>query len=191
MSATLDQTAAAVHELIAKVDLLVTRVTTLESQAWTSGQGEGGGRGGRGRGYEDNNLVDRKFFTPEALSTKDIFREWAEDFTDYIASRDKELGTLLSAAKYLDVATHASHASAFGAIDEEKKANLYRVMKKLLHPHPEARVLVQYVPDKNPFEAWRQVHSKLDPMNDQAAGHAVRTILDPRKWAVQHVPRSL
>ena len=24
-------------------------------------------------------------------------------------------------------------------------------------------------------------------MNDQAAGHAVRTILDPRKWAVQHV----
>ena len=185
MSATLDQTAAAVHELIAKVDLLVTRVTSLESQAWTSGQG-GGSRWSDGD-RRDNDLVDRKFFTPEALSTKDIFREWAEDFTDYIASRDKELGTLLSAAKYLDVATHASHASAFGAIEDEKKANLYRVMKKLLHPHPEARVLVQYVPDKNPFEAWRQVHSKLDPMNDQAAGHAVRTNLDPRKWAVQHV----
>ena len=132
MAATLDQTAAAVRELIESVNKLVSRVTTLESQAWTSGQGQGGARAGRGGGQDDNDLVDRKFFTPEALSTKDIFREWAEDFTDYIASRDKELGTLLSASKYLDVATHASHASAFCAIEDEKKANLYRVMKKLL-----------------------------------------------------------
>ena len=113
MAAILEQTAAAVHELISKHDALVTRVTTLESQAWASSQGGGGGRGGRGGDREDNDLVDRKFFTPEALSTKDIFREWADDFTDYIASRDKDLGTLLSAAKYLDVTTHASHAAAF------------------------------------------------------------------------------
>ena len=47
--------------------------------------------------------------------------------------------------------------------------------------------MIQYVQNRNPFEAWRQIHAKLDPMNDQAAGHAVKTILDSRKWAVRHV----
>ena len=181
MAATLEQTAAAVHELITKLDALTNRMVLMEAKAAQGADSPDHKGGGK------NDLVDRKFFTPESLSPKDIFREWADDFTDYVVSRDKELGTLLSAAKYLDVATHASHASAFGAIGDEQKSNLYRVMKKLTATHPEARVLVQYVADKNPFEAWKQIHSKLGPMNDQAAGHAVRTILDPRKWAVQHV----
>ena len=64
--------------------------------------------------------------------------------------------------------------------DEEKQRGLYRVMKKLLKDHKDVGTLVVHVSELNPFEAWRQV-------NDQAAGQAVRAILDPKKRAVTSI----
>ena len=32
--------------------------------------------------------------------------------------------------------------------------------------YAEAKAIVVNVPDKNPFEAWRQFHAKHDPQND-------------------------
>ena len=60
-------------------------------------------------------------------------------------------------------------------------------MKKLLKGHKDAGPLVQLVEHRNPFDAWRQVHQKLDPMNDQSAAQAVCAILNPKVWAVQGV----
>ena len=147
----------------------------------------GGGGGGDYERGDKRDLVDKRFFTPDPLSNKDIFRKWSDDFTDYIRSRDVEMGTLLESCKYSDVAVTSSSSSAFAAIDSDKVRNLYRVMKKLLKEHGDARPLVKHVMDRNPFEAWRQIHAKLDPINDQAASHAVKTILNPKHWAVSHV----
>ena len=60
-------------------------------------------------------------------------------------------------------------------------------MEKLLKDHKDVGTLVVHASKRNPFEAWRQVHQKLDPLNDQAAGQAVRAILDPKKWAVTSI----
>ena len=145
---TLDQIAAAVHELIASVDALTDRIVLLETRAASGSTQES-------RDFRDAGvgLVDKRLFTPELLFPKDIFREWSEDFIDYIRSRDAELGMLLEQARYTDVAAKDSTSGALAALDQDKSRNLYRAMKKFLKEHPEARPLIQYVPNRNPFEA--------------------------------------
>ena len=104
----MQQMTKTIHELIAAGDVLrrqvdalrvlQNRVVLLETRAAT----EGGGGGGHG--YEDRrDLVDKRFFTPEPLVGKDIFRAWAEDFTDYIRSRDVDMASLLDSCKYSDI----------------------------------------------------------------------------------------
>ena len=89
------------------MDALTNCIVLLETR--TVGDS---GQGRRDLGDAGVGLVDEKFFTAELLSLKDIFREWSEDFTDCIKLRDGELGNLLEAAKYVDVAMHASWSSA-------------------------------------------------------------------------------
>ena len=49
-------------------------------------------RRGRPESQErEEDLVDRKFFTPEYFPQNGIFRDWQQEFTDYIAGRDRRL----------------------------------------------------------------------------------------------------
>ena len=59
-------------------------------------------RPGRDRKKWDDdtkNLVERKFFSPDELTTKSVFKEWGEDFLDFVESRDTELADNLRKAR--------------------------------------------------------------------------------------------
>ena len=132
-------------------------------------------------------LVDKKFFEPEPLVGKDVFREWAEEFTEYIKSRDKTLATLLDKSRHLTMAVSTTSLPELASADPDMVSGLYRVLKKLLKPHKDAGPIVSNVPKRCPFEAWRLIHTRMAPLNDQAASNAVTQILDPKKWAVTHI----
>ena len=60
-------------------------------------------------------------------------------------------------------------------------------MKKLLKGHDKAGPIVNHVEGRCPFEAWRLVHCRMDPINDQAAGASAKAVLDPKRWVCSHM----
>ena len=168
--ATPEQMQAMVLQLIANVDQLTNRLTQIEGRL---------AKGGDDR--DDKGLVDKKFFLPEIFATqKQIFREWAEEFVDFIRSRDSRMADLLDeSAHYKEVITN------FGD-DETKSRVMYRVLKKLV-THADARHLIQHVTGGNVYEAWRQLHNKFDPQNDAAAARTVSHIMNVQNWKCKHI----
>ena len=53
----------------------------------------GVGSGGRGADKEED-FVSKKFFDPEPFAAKDVWREWSEEFIDFIAGRPGSGDTL-------------------------------------------------------------------------------------------------
>ena len=91
-TATNEQLTATMHECISNITGLTNRIMLLE-QRIASDHGP--------RGHEGNSgLVDKKFFQPEPLGNQDVFREWAEDFTEYVRSKDEEMANLMDACRY-------------------------------------------------------------------------------------------
>ena len=137
--ATPKQMQAMILQLIANADQVPNRLTLIEGRL---------AKGGDDR--DDKGLVDKKFFLPEIFATqKQIFREWAEEFVDFIRSRDSRMADLLNeSAHYKDIITN------FGE-DEAKSKVMYRVLKKLV-THADAKYLIQHVTGGNVYEAWRQ-----------------------------------
>ena len=131
--------------LIAQVAELQTRLRAAETTLATRNDFGGGS----GRDRDDADLVKREFFLPEKFSSqRQIFKEWAEEFMDFVRSRDSRLADLLdgSARWETPITVHGD--------DEPKARVLYRVLKKLV-THAEAKQLVVHATDGNVFEAWR------------------------------------
>ena len=88
--------------------------------------------GGYGqREKKDEDIVDRKFFTPDAFGSGSIFREWKTEFEDFIAGRDKELAKKLERAeKEKEVITSLGNSDP----DIERAEKLFRVNPQACRP---------------------------------------------------------
>ena len=60
-------------------------------------------------------------------------------------------------------------------------------MLKKLVTHADARYLIQHVTGGNVYEAWRQLHNKLDPQNDAAAARTASHIMNVQNWKCKHI----
>ena len=80
--ATNEQLTATMHECISSITALTNRVMLLEQRIAADAAGAPRGREG------DGGLVDKKFLQPEPMGNGDVFREWAEDFTEYVRSNN-------------------------------------------------------------------------------------------------------
>ena len=104
----LAQQQATIQQLHDRLRLAEATVSTLQDDASRSNR--------RGRMDDDEgkpkDLADKKFFTPPMLGSKSLFREWAEEFVEYLEDRDAELGRLLEKA-----AAATEQIDALGADD--------------------------------------------------------------------------
>ena len=133
------------------------------------------------RDKKDDDLVDRKFFTPEAFGNSGVFREWKTEFEDFIAGRDKALAKKLEAAeKEKEVITSLGDSE----IAIERAEKLFRVIRKLV-VQTEAKSIVTHVPDKNPWEVWRLLAAQFDPQNDAYNTRSARDIISVKAWKVK------
>ena len=92
------------------------------------------GAGGAGRSsYEDikGGLFDKKLFEPHTLEDAKDFRDWAEEFEDWVAMCDKDIPELLKTSAREKVQITALGSTQF-IVDKAKP--LYRMMKNHHHP---------------------------------------------------------
>ena len=128
-------------------------------------------------------LMDRKFFNPSSFASGSVFREWKEEFEDFIAGRDPELAEKLERT---EKAVEPIMSLGMNPKEVEVSKKLYRIFRKLI-VEPEARSIVVHTPDKNPFEAWRLLTNKFNPKNDAFNAKTVRDIISTQVW----MPKSM
>ena len=154
----------------------------------TERQGQGGGGGGHAdlRG----GLYDKKLNLPMSLKDGKDFREWADDFFDWVEDCDAEVSALMTAAaREKAVITERGANPAIVA----KAKHLYRWMKKSIDLKS-ARQIVLLCQGKNPYEAWRLLHAKFAPNNDASAGAIVDKLVDWKSWrckTIAEVPMTI
>ena len=146
----------------------LARVDELERE----GSRRGPSREARSPLEEKGGLYDKTTTLPEKLTRVADFKDWSEDYREYIEGQDEELAELLDGARDSKVAI--THMGATEAVRKQAKA-VYRSLKRAM-VHLDARALVVTVPDKNPFEAWRLLHAKYDPRNDSTAQTMIEAI---------------
>ena len=137
-----------------------------DDEAQEDGDGDDDMRG------KAKDLMSRKFFEPEPFTkSSGAFRDWSEEFVDFIAMRDENLAAALDNTR-----NSKSPVLRLGDNDKEiaQAKRMYRIVKKLME-HPDAIPVIKHVPGKNVWEAWRTLHSKFDPQNDAAQTHRTRT----------------
>lgn len=190
MAASAEVLTAQLVDVIARLKFAEAMIEGFEAAGDIAADRSIDERPGRDRNKWDDdtkNLVERKFFSPDELTAKFVFKEWGEDFLVFVDSRDTEPADNLRKAQ--DQTTPILSLGVNPDMIERGK-NLYRVLKKIVL-HPEARALVVHVPDKNVWEAWRQIHGRFDPRNDAQANNVVQKLMDFREWKVKsitHVP---
>ena len=120
------------------------------------------GRDHQGEDGDDQNLMSDKFFEPSPF-TKNAgsWREWAEEFVDFIAMRDEELAEALNTPKESRIPI----VSLGGNHRQVAKAKKLYCMVCKLDEHPAARALVVHAADKHVFEAWRALSAKFEGVN--------------------------
>ena len=185
----------ALGQVQSTVAALQQRLEVAEEDASRANR-RGGGRH-REEGDEDadgdddmrgkpKDLMSRKFFEPAPFNkSSGSFRDWAEEFVDFIAMRDENLAAALDNAR-----DSKSPVLRLGDNDKEiaQAKRMYRIVKKLME-HPDAIPIIKHVPGKNVWEAWRTLHSKFDPQNDAAQTRTVVRLIDSKYWHCKTVDR--
>ena len=123
-------------------------------------------------------IFDKSNMIPDRLTQKSDFKEWSEEYLEYIEFQSEKLAELLTIARDSE-----SPILGMGPDDDtrlEAKA-LYKSLKRNVILS-EAKSIILNVPDKNPFEAWRQLFGKFDPRNDSSAQKMIDVILDKKVW---------
>ena len=122
--------------------------------------------------YQKGGIFDNRLLEPEKFHREVDFKEWVEDFREYIEVQDENL------AELLDFARDSKEAITHAGVDEERQRNakvLYGSLKRSV-THTDARSLVVNVAGNHPFEAWRKLFMKYDPRNDSISQNIVDTI---------------
>ena len=92
---TLNDTIGRMQQTIVQLE---ARVTQSEEDSMRGGPRRG--RDDSGEDGHDKNLMSDKFFEPAPFTkSTGSWRDWAEDFVDFIAMRDDELAEALNTAK--------------------------------------------------------------------------------------------
>ena len=94
-------------------------------------------------------LFDKKLFEPSVLEDARDFKEWSEDFQDWIEMCDSDIPPLLIAAT-----REKEQITALGgsAVVINKARPLFRMMKRFIKLKT-AKQTVTLAPGKNPYEA--------------------------------------
>ena len=128
-------------------------------------QGAPRGVAGAGGPRED----DKRLY-PDGLTEKGKCRDFSEDFLDWMEDRSEEL-----------------HREAMRAMDEKEEVEnhadgksskkYYRLLKRLVKAHPEAKQVVKNTPNSNFLEAWRRLARRFDPQTDGVHALQLKAIL--------------
>ena len=96
-------------------------------------------------------MYDKKTWEPDKLLKITDFRDWSEDFYEYIDQCDEQLSDMLNVAR-----DSQSPITSLGRDHETiaKAKVLYRTLKRYI-VNPDAKSIVVHIQDKNPYEAWR------------------------------------
>ena len=151
--------------LNATIRALQERLGLAENEI-VRGQAARAGTGGGG------NREDEKRLYPDSLSEKSSFKEFGEDFMDWIEDRSDELHAALESAMSSKI---EGCVEPWTPKKEEKK--YYRLLKKLVKGHAEARQVVKNTPNANFLEAWRRISRRFDPQTDGIHTLQLRSIL--------------
>ena len=127
---------------------------------------------------ERGGLFDKKLFEPSVLEDARDFKEWSEDFQDWIEMCDGDIPPLLQAATREKEQITALGPNA-GVVAKSKP--LYRMLKRFIKLKP-AKQTVTLAPGKNPYEAWRLLFATFHPKNDSTAGAVVIRVCDWKFW---------
>ena len=173
--ASLQELTQQIVNLSDSLNTAMQRIQVLEqrgSGTYSTGQGNFDETRAKGGIFDKQNML------PEKLVRQLDFREWSEEYLEYIEFQSEHLAELLTVARDSDrVITGTGE-------DEDTKLKakaLYKSLKRNV-VLPEAKAIVANVPDKNPFEAWRQLFGKYDPRNDATAQRMIDVILDRKVW---------
>ena len=123
--------------------------------------------------------MDRKKLYPEAYKKDDSWKEWAEEFVDYIEACNEGLAVELRRAAY-----YPSEIEGIVGSDEEKKLarQAYSALRRLMKD-TEAKMIVKTTPDRNVYEAWRRLNFAFDPQTASVETSAMTKILSPKQAA--------
>ena len=140
---------------------------------------------GPARSSEDTRggLYDKKLYEPDRLENVKDFKEWSEDFLDFIQMCDREVAALLVAAT-----REKEPISALGGTQSliDKARPVFRMLKRSIK-HQAARQTIVLAPGKNPYEGWRLLHQKYFPQNDASASLMMEKIIEIKHWRCKTV----
>ena len=139
---------------------------------------ERGSASGISGGDSRGGLFDKKLYEPQLLEDVRDFKEWSDDFLDWVEMCDKDVPVLMRTAT-----REKEQIIALGGSPEiiDKAKPLYRMMKRYIRLKP-ARQTVTLAPGKNPYEAWRLLFAKFAPRNNATAGAVVIKVCDWKYW---------
>ena len=170
-------------QLIVLQDRLKTAELTIASQEEDIRKlDQGSSRRGRRSDSDDENdgLAPKKFFEPPIMTKGCTYREWAEEFTEYLEEKSADVVKLLkeaAASKTTIVSLGETEAIA------KKGHRLYRLLKRCISKEcKEARLLVKDIPGKNVWEAWRVMSGRFDPNNDLSNVQVMRVLTSETHW---------
>ena len=179
-TATNQQLTDQVNALMSQITELTTRLAQFEG---TNAFGPASAHGVLPN-YQANMLFDKKMFAPEKFEKLANFREWTDDFMDYVDMCDEQIGDLLKTARDTDrVITQMGQDDA----TVKKSKALYRILRRCVE-QPEAKAIVVNVEEKNIYEAWRQLFAKFDPRNDASANMIITKLMYAALWKCKKIP---
>ena len=149
----------------------IQRIGVLEQQP-------PGARGFVDETRQKGGISDKQNMLPDKLMRQADFREWSEEYLEYIEMQNEHLAELLTLARDSDVPVLGM------GNDEDTRLRakaLYKSFKRNI-VLSDARSIVVNALNKNPFEAWRQLFAKHDPRNDVAAQRMHDLIMKKKHW---------
>ena len=123
----------------------IQRIGVLEQQP-------PGARGFVDETRQKGGIFDKQSMLPDKLMRQADFREWSEEYLEYIEMQNEHLAELLTLARDSDVPVLGM------GNDEDTRLRakaLYKSLKRNI-VLSDARSIVVNALNKNPFEAWRQ-----------------------------------
>ena len=156
MAASLREITVQIVGLLEANEDLLQKVRDLEQQV---AEGAGGRAGGAFAGQR-HGLVDQKKLFPDALTRDEDFREWRDDFVEWVEFLEPAVAKRLEEVAILDeeqdLDPHETEAQA------HVRRSLYAAMRKLIKT-VEGKLIAKSVKEHNPFEAFRLLRSGTMP----------------------------
>ena len=161
----------ALHGTVQSMEQLLgdarTRIAQLE-------QGHGDGGGGDRQRHEDK-LLDVKKLFPDKLLKPEDWKEWSEEFMDYIEEKDE--------ATYESLQEAASARSEIALPDDEEDVKkvraVFKLLKRLLKEN-ESKTIQRNIQSYNALELWRLLHQNFEPQNESTNLNLHKRILNPK-----------